>query len=99
MEETKEQLFARLETLGFEKVNEMRNRGVLAGNPIWAHEWLQDRGIRRLEEAQALHRRAVYAAERSASSAERAARFAMMTSLIALASVAVAVIRGCIERL
>jgi len=41
----------------------------------------------------------VYAAERSASSAERAARFAMMTSLIALASVAVAVIRGCIERL
>jgi hypothetical protein len=99
MEETKEQLFARLETLGFEKVSEMRNRGVLAGNPIWAHEWLQDRGIRRLEEAQALHRRAVYAAERSASSAERSARFAMMTSLIALATVAVAVIRGCIERL
>ncbi len=99
MEETKEQLFARLETLGFEKVNEMRNRGVLAGNPIWAHEWLQDRGIRRLEEAQAMHRRAVYAAERSASSAERSARFAMMTSLIALATVAVAVIRGCIERL
>jgi hypothetical protein len=99
MEETKEQLFARLETLGFEKVSEMRNRGVLAGNPIWAHEWLQDRGIRRLEEAQALHRRAVYAAERSASSAERSARFAMMTSLIALATVAVALIRGCIERL
>ena len=99
MEETKEQLFAGLETLGFEKVSEMRNRGVLAGNPIWAHEWLQDRGIRRLEEAQALHRRAVYAAERSASSAERSARFAMMTSLIALATVAVAVIRGCIERL
>jgi hypothetical protein len=99
MEETKEQLFARLETLGFEKVSELRNRGVLAGNPIWAHEWLQDRGIRRLEEAQALHRRAVYAAERSASSAERSARFAMMTSLIALATVAVALIRGCIERL
>ena len=99
MEETKEQLFARLETLGIEKVSEMRNRGVLTGNAIWAHEWLQERGIRRLEEAQALHRRAVYAAERSAASSEKSARFAMLASLIALAIVAISVIPGCIERL
>jgi hypothetical protein len=99
MEETKEQLFSRLDGLGFEKVNELRNRGMLTGNPVWAHEWLQDRGIRRLEEAQALHRRAVYAAERSAASAERTARYALITTLVALATVAVAVIPGCIERL
>jgi hypothetical protein len=87
MEETKEQLFARLEAMGYEKVNEQRQRGLLAGNAIWANEWLQNRGIARLEEAQALHRRAVYAAERSAAAAERAARFAMFTALIALAVV------------
>jgi hypothetical protein len=80
MEETKEQLFARLEAMGYEKVNEQRQRGLLAGNAIWVNEWLQNRGIARLEEAQALHRRAVYAAE-------RAARFAMFTALIALAVV------------
>lgn len=91
MEETKEQLFARLDGLGFEKVSELRNRGMLAGNPVWAHEWLQDRGIRRLEEAQALHRRAVYAAERSAAAAERAARFAMFTALIALVVVLIVI--------
>lgn len=99
MEETKEQLFARLDGLGFEKVNELRNRGMLTGNPVWAHEWLQDRGIRRLEDAQALHRRAVYAAERSAASAERSARYALITALVALAIVAAAVIPSCIERL
>jgi hypothetical protein len=47
--------------------------------------------LRRLEEAQALHRRAVYAAERSAASAERAARFSMLTALIALAVVLIVV--------
>jgi hypothetical protein len=87
MEETKEQLFARLEAMGYEKVNEQRQRGLLAGNAIWVNEWLQNRGIARLDEAQALHRRAVYAAERSAAAAERAARFAMFTALIALAVV------------
>src|SRR5262245_40605151 len=91
MEETKEQLFARLDGLGFEKVNEQRNRGVLTGNPVWAHEWLQDRSVRRLEETQAMHRRAVYAAERSAASAERAARFSMLTALIALVVVLIIV--------
>jgi hypothetical protein len=99
MDETKEQLFARLDGLGFEKANELRNRGMLTGNPVWAHEWLQDRGIRRLEDAQALHRRAVFAAERSAASAERAARFAMYTALIALAIAALAVLPGWIVRL
>ena len=91
MEETREQLFARLDGLGFEKANELRNRGMLTGNPAWAHEWLQDRGIRRLEDAQALHRRAVYAAERSAAAAERAARFALFTALIALVVVLIVV--------
>lgn len=91
MEETKEQLFTRLDELGYEKAGEQRNRGILAGNPLWVHEWLQDRGIRRLDEAQALHRRAVYAAERSAASAERAARFAMFTALIALVVVLIIV--------
>ena len=91
MEETKEQLFTRLDGLGFEKVSELRNRGMLTGNPVWAHEWLQDRGIRRLEDAQALHRRAVYAAERSAAAAERAARFAMFTALIALVVVLIVI--------
>jgi len=91
MEETKEQLFARLDGLGFEKVNELRNRGMLTGNPVWAHEWLQDRGIRRLEEAQTLHRRAVYAAERSAAAAERAARFSMFAVIIALVVVLIVI--------
>ena len=91
MEETKEQLFARLDGLGFEKVGELRNRGMLTGNPVWAHEWLQDRGVRRLEQAEALHRRAVYAAERSAAAAERAARFSMFTALIALVVVLIIV--------
>lgn len=99
MEETKEQLFARLDAMGFEKANELRNRGMLTGNPLWAHEWLQDRGIRRLEDAQALHRRAVYAAERSAASAERSARYALVTALVALAIVAISVIPGYLGRL
>ena len=38
MTETREQLFARLEALGFEKVSEMRNRGILDGEPTWIHE-------------------------------------------------------------
>src|SRR5437588_2112200 len=32
--ETREQLFARLGDLGFEKVSEMRNRGILDGEPV-----------------------------------------------------------------
>lgn len=99
MEETKEQLFARLDAMGFEKASELRNRGMLTGSPVWAHEWLQDRGIRRLEDAQALHRRAVYAAERSAASAERSARYALVTALVALAIVVVTVIPGYLGRL
>jgi len=91
MDETKEQLFIRLDGLGFEKANELRNRGMLTGNPVWAHEWLQDRGIRRLEDAQALHRRAVFAAERSAAAAERAARFSMLTAIIALVVVLIVI--------
>jgi len=35
---TKEQLFARLGALGFEKVSEMRTRGILDGEPTWIHE-------------------------------------------------------------
>lgn len=92
MEETKEQLFARLEAMGYEKVNEQRQRGLLAGNAIWVNEWLQNRGIARLDEAQALHRRAVYAAERSAAAAEKAARYAMFTTLIALVVVLIVLI-------
>lgn len=91
MEETREQLFSRLETMGYEKANELRQRGLLTGNAIWANEWLQNRGIARLDEAQALHRRAVYAAERSAAAAEKAARFAMFTALIALLVVLVVI--------
>src|SRR3989441_8599944 len=47
MTETREQLFARLEALGFEKVSEMRNRGILDGEPAWVYEWLEERGIKR----------------------------------------------------
>ena len=92
MDETREQLFARLDALGYEKANELRQRGLLTGNAIWTNEWLQDRGIARLDEAQALHRRAVYAAERSATAAEKAARYAMFTTLIALVVVLIALI-------
>ena len=38
MTETREQLFARLGALGFEKVSEMRSRGILEGEPTWVHE-------------------------------------------------------------
>ena len=41
--ETKEHLFARLGALGFEKVRETRNRGILDGEPTWVYEWLEDR--------------------------------------------------------
>ncbi|HXM83213.1 MAG TPA: hypothetical protein VN929_14970 [Burkholderiales bacterium] len=99
MAETKEQLFARLEAMGFEKVSAMRNRGILDGEPSWIYEWLEDRGIKRLDEAHVLQRKAVYAAERSASSSEKAARFAMLAALIALATVVASIIPGCIDRL
>jgi len=97
--ETREQLFARLETLGFEKVSEMRNRGILDGEPTWVHEWLEDRGIKRLDEANSLQHDAVYAAERSAAGAEKSARYAMFAALVALATVVASIIPGCIDRL
>jgi len=97
--ETREQLFARLEALGFEKVSEMRNRGILDGEPAWVYEWLEERGIKRLDEANSLQREAVYAAERSAAGAENSARYAMVAALVALATVLVSIIPGCIERL
>lgn len=99
MAETREQLFARLEALGFEKVGEMRNRGILDGEPAWVYEWLEERGIKRLDEANSLQREAVYAAERSAAGAEKSARYAMVAALVALATVLVSIIPGCIERL
>jgi hypothetical protein len=99
MAETKEQLFARLEALGFEKVSAMRNRGILDGEPAWIYEWLEDRGIKRLEEVHVLQSEAVYAAERTAAGAAKAARYALFAALIALATVVASVIPGCIDRL
>jgi len=99
MGETKEELFARLESMGFEKVSEMRNRGILDGEPAWVYEWLEDRGSKRLDEANSLQREAVYAAERSAAGAEKSARYAMFAALVALATVLVSIIPGCIDRL
>ena len=99
MTETKEQLFARLEALGFEKVSEMRNRGILDGEPTWVYEWLEDHGTKRLDEASILQREAVHAAERSAAGAEKAARYAMFAALVALATVVASIIPGCIDRL
>src|SRR2546426_535406 len=52
MTETREQLFARLEALGFEKVSEMRNRGILDGEPAWDYEWLEERSIKRLDRSE-----------------------------------------------
>ena len=97
--ETREQLFARLEALGFEKVSEMRNRGILDGEPAWVYEWLEERDIKRLDEANSLQREAVYAAERSAAGAEKSARYAMFAALVALATVVASIIPGCIDRL
>jgi hypothetical protein len=99
MAETKDQLFARLEAMGFEKVSAMRNRGILDGEPSWIYEWLEDRGIKRLDEAHVMQRKAVYAAERSAAGAEKSARYAMFAALIALATVLASIIPGCLERL
>ena len=99
MGETKEELFARLESMGFEKVSEMRNRGILDGEPAWVYEWLEDRGTKQQDEANVLRREAVYAAERSAAGAEKAARYAMFAALVALATVVASIIPGCIDRL
>ena len=75
----------------------MRNRGILDGEPTWVDEWLEDRGIKQLDEASSLQREAV-AAERSASGAEKSARYAMFAALVALATVVASIIPGCIDR-
>jgi len=76
-------------------------RGSLRGRALRCrlYEWLEERGIKRLDEANSLQREAVYAAERSAAGAEKSARYAMCAALAALATVVASIIPGCIDRL
>ncbi len=88
----KDKLFARLNELGFEEVQRLRNRGENPGSDEMVREWLEIQGYQRLEEAHQLHRRATEAAERSASASERASRYAMYTAIIALIAIIVSMV-------
>lgn len=85
----KDEVFSRLNQLGFEEVQRLRNRGEDLGPDEMVREWLEIRGFQRLKEAHELHRRATEAAERSALASERAARYAMYAAIISVVAVVV----------
>lgn len=85
----RDEIFSRLNQLGFEEVQRLRNRGDDLGPDAIVREWLEIRGFQRLEEAHELHRRATEAAERSALASERAARYAMYAATISVVAVIV----------
>lgn len=88
----RDELFAKLDALGFEGVQLARNNGVSLGDDHLVVLWLQSKAFDRQEEAQTLQRRAVEAAERPAEASLNAAkgshRAATWTMAAALASLA-----------